>query len=768
MSAEFAKNNASTESDSGEAAGAVSASQIATEFLKERTETPADPAVVKLGDWGDWGTDESESSSVEGAAAMLDTNAMIAAAAGVDEDEDEDDDSEPIEANIRSRVTSSPPTMNLATQIAAEAIISAAVPKKRSTEAPAFAAALANQQKALVRFAVAHYRGDEKLIESSIRALGEAATAIGVVAVPYKSSDALDTMQCYNETSMMHARSALDNTRVIVNSELAPLYKRAAGALIDASSMSGKPYDITASATTIALAVLIGQQVGEFIGTKQRLHMLQQRNSALWAKLDEEGESQSFDADVAASIADAFSLGSLAQLRSGNAATFHIDTHDEERFVGAGANRHKHHYHFVFNTAPSAAGVGKAKSVDAMPAEGVLDLVRSVAGIVETKVKLSVTLKDLLKSRPAIQTKLESSKKADGAPFTLFAPTNDAFNLLSPKILSQLFNPAFETIADEILKRHFHSGTRYREGQIKEGQGVSIRMANGDFTRIRRRGNLVIDDERAVVVEVVHGRNGSVFVIDKVLMPSNLEIDQSGQLAFKVPATGSLPPTLTSVSTPPTTLPKASIMAKQTDGDNDGSGTVADVIAQHHAFTTFTRTLKRTDLDSTLRTKGPFTVFAPTSEAFDRLTQMQLDALFMPGNEQTLSRVLLYHIVPGSFIGGEVAARKTLNSITGEPIVVIVGADGRVRLNGEAVVLESDMVASNGIVHKINHVLLPADLRVVTLIDAPAAAKKQHDDAEFSDEETTPAPVRAAVPPPAAAAKSARKVSDIMAKLYKK
>ncbi len=118
------------------------------------------------------------------------------------------------------------------------------------------------------------------------------------------------------------------------------------------------------------------------------------------------------------------------------------------------------------------------------------------------------------------------------------------------------------------------------------------------------------------------------------------------------------------------------------------------------------------DLVDTLNSDGPFTVFAPTDEAFAALPPGVLDALLLPENKDVLAKILTYHVVPGTVLAADVTDGEVA-TVEGQNVTLST-ADG-VTVNG-AKVVQADIVASNGVIHVIDAVILPPDVDPAALI----------------------------------------------------
>jgi len=123
------------------------------------------------------------------------------------------------------------------------------------------------------------------------------------------------------------------------------------------------------------------------------------------------------------------------------------------------------------------------------------------------------------------------------------------------------------------------------------------------------------------------------------------------------------------------------------------------------SFTTLAKALQAAGLVETLKGSGPFTVFAPTDEAFAKLPAGALADLLKPENKDKLKAVLTYHVVPGKVMASQVTGLTSAKTVNGESLSVAV-KDGAVMIGG-AKVVKADVEASNGVIHVIDSVLLP-------------------------------------------------------------
>jgi uncharacterized surface protein with fasciclin (FAS1) repeats len=123
------------------------------------------------------------------------------------------------------------------------------------------------------------------------------------------------------------------------------------------------------------------------------------------------------------------------------------------------------------------------------------------------------------------------------------------------------------------------------------------------------------------------------------------------------------------------------------------------------SFTTLAKALAAADLVSTLKGPGPFTVFAPTDAAFAKLPAGTLDNLLKPENKAMLQRVLTYHVVAGTVMAVDAAKLTSAKSVSGDALSIT--AAGNTVTVGKANVVKADIVASNGVIHVVDAVLLP-------------------------------------------------------------
>lgn len=135
-------------------------------------------------------------------------------------------------------------------------------------------------------------------------------------------------------------------------------------------------------------------------------------------------------------------------------------------------------------------------------------------------------------------------------------------------------------------------------------------------------------------------------------------------------------------------------------------GDIVDVAVGAGSFNTLAAALTGAGLVDTLRGSGPFTVFAPTDAAFAKLPAGTVENLLKPENRAQLISILTYHVVPGDIRAGQLLGKVTPARTVQGRNVTVNGQGGRVRVNG-VTVTSADVLASNGVIHVIDTVLMP-------------------------------------------------------------
>jgi len=245
-------------------------------------------------------------------------------------------------------------------------------------------------------------------------------------------------------------------------------------------------------------------------------------------------------------------------------------------------------------------------------------------------------------------------------PFTVFAPTDDAFAALPAGTVDELLKPENKQKLTDILLYHVVSGkvmaadvTALTSATTVLGKDVAVKVD---------MGNVYINESKVIITDI-ETSNGVIHVIDAVLLP---------------PA-------------------EDAMMEKKT---------IVDIAVADGRFTTLVAALGAAGLVETLSGEGPFTVFAPTDDAFAALPAGTVESLLLPENKQKLTDILLYHVVSGKVMAADVVTLTSAPTVLGKDVTITV-KDGKVFLNDTVQVIITDIEASNGVIHVIDAVLLP-------------------------------------------------------------
>jgi transforming growth factor-beta-induced protein len=259
---------------------------------------------------------------------------------------------------------------------------------------------------------------------------------------------------------------------------------------------------------------------------------------------------------------------------------------------------------------------------------------------------------------------LVETLKGEG-PFTVFAPTDEAFAKLDKALLDDLLKPENKDTLVAILTYHVVPG------KVTAADVVNLTSAEtvqGEEITIKVDGNTVMVNDAKVTQTDIAARNGVIHVIDTVILP-------------------------------PTVAEKLAAPAQD----------IVEVAVAAGNFKTLAAALEAAGLVETLKGEGPFTVFAPTDEAFAKLDKKLLDDLLKPANKDRLVAILTYHVVPGKVTAADVVKLNKAKTVQGEEITIKV--DGNTVMVNNAKVTQTDIAASNGVIHVIDTVILPPSLR---------------------------------------------------------
>ncbi len=251
------------------------------------------------------------------------------------------------------------------------------------------------------------------------------------------------------------------------------------------------------------------------------------------------------------------------------------------------------------------------------------------------------------------QAGLVDALKGPG-PFTVFAPTDEAFAKLPKGTLDDLLKPENKARLSAILTYHVVSGDVPAAKALKLTNAKTLNGQQIDL--VVKDGGLTVDGAKVVKTDI-ECSNGVIHVLDSVILPSDKDIVATAQ----------------------------------------GAGT----------FKTLVAALTAADLAKVLQGDGPFTVFAPTDEAFAKLPQGTLDSLLKSENKDKLVSILKLHVASGRAFAADALAADTITTLQNE-VVRVRMVNGKPRVN-DANIVKTDIDASNGVIHVIDTVLMPRE-----------------------------------------------------------
>ncbi len=304
----------------------------------------------------------------------------------------------------------------------------------------------------------------------------------------------------------------------------------------------------------------------------------------------------------------------------------------------------------AFVLALASFGFGQAREAAAKDATAVCTAAAHAAAgdIVDTAIGAGQfgTLVAAVKAAGLVET-----LKGAG-PFTVFAPTDDAFKKLPAGTVEGLLLPENQQKLVAILGYHVVPGKVPASAVTTQSGALTL---NGQRLSFKTAGDAVTVDGATVAKADLACSNGIIHVIDHVVLPT----DQN----------------LVLVAT--------------------SAGT----------FTTLLAAAKAAGLAETLATKGPFTVFAPTDEAFAKLPAGTVESLLRPENQAKLARILSYHVVSGRVDSIAAAKAGKATALTGGTLTI--APEGKTLAINGATIVAADVNATNGLIHVIDSVLLP-------------------------------------------------------------
>lgn len=236
-------------------------------------------------------------------------------------------------------------------------------------------------------------------------------------------------------------------------------------------------------------------------------------------------------------------------------------------------------------------------------------------------------------------------------PFTVFAPTDNAFAKLPEGTVEALLNdvPKLKTI----LSYHVVPETLMAKDVVARG---SLPTLLGQSAKVDVGEGVMIGGAKVVQTDIACS-NGVIHVVDSVMMPAD----------------------------------------------------IVDLAVGSGKFNTLVAAVKTAGLVETLKGDGPFTVFAPTDDAFAKLPSGTVESLLKPENRDKLTAILTYHVVPGRVMASDVMKMKSAKTVQGQSLTIMADTkSGSVNVDG-ANVTQTDIQGLNGVIHVIDEVILPKE-----------------------------------------------------------
>ncbi len=239
-------------------------------------------------------------------------------------------------------------------------------------------------------------------------------------------------------------------------------------------------------------------------------------------------------------------------------------------------------------------------------------------------------------------------------PFTVFAPSDDAFAALPEGTLEELLKPENKDTLAAILTYHVVEGSVMAKDVVTLTKATTVNGQRANITVDKETRTVMIGDAKVTTTDI-ECSNGVIHVIDSVMMPATADIVQTAVDA--------------------------------------GS------------FRTLAAAIKAAGLVETLKGKGPFTVFAPTDEAFAALPEGTLQELLKPESKDRLTNILMAHVVSGRVFSDQALEAGMAKTLQGSSVEI--KKEGDVVMIGAAKLITADVQSSNGVIHVIDSVILP-------------------------------------------------------------
>ena len=308
----------------------------------------------------------------------------------------------------------------------------------------------------------------------------------------------------------------------------------------------------------------------------------------------------------------------------------------------------------------------------------------SFAGMAEDPAATAASNNPLLSTLVAAVTEAGLVDTLNGpGPFTIFAPSNDAFAKIPEADLNAVL--ADKATLTKILTLHVVPEQMSADDLISAGMATTVE--GQDITFSGDADNIEVDGQAAVVCANVQTANATVFIIDSVLMPeamssgSGASSEPSGPACAAVPADGA--GSFTGMAEAP----------------------AATAASNNPVLSTLVAAVTEAGLVDTLNGPGPFTIFAPSNDAFAKIPEADLNAVL--ADKATLTKILTLHVVAGKMSAADLAKAGTATTVEGQDIT-FSGDASSLQVNGQAAVVCGDVQVAKATVHIIDSVLMPS------------------------------------------------------------
>ena len=334
-----------------------------------------------------------------------------------------------------------------------------------------------------------------------------------------------------------------------------------------------------------------------------------------------------------------------------------------------------------------AAACGDSDDDEAEPAETTEAVAPAAEG---TVVDVAVAAGDFGTLVAAVEAAGLVETLSGEGPFTVFAPTDDAFAALPEGLVDALLEDT-DTLS-QILTYHVVAGEVLAADVVGLSEAESVNGDTIDIT-VSDDSGVMVDGANVVTTDIA-ASNGVIHVIDAVILPEGIVLPDHGGDDME-----EMDESMDEEMTDDTEAPAEEEAAPESE-----VGTLVEVAQEAGSFETLLAAADAAGLVETLSGPGPFTIFAPTDEAFAALPEGTVEGLLE--DPTALTGVLTLHAVAGAVPEADVVGLTEVTTLNGEVLPVTV--DGDTVMIGTATVIQTDVEASNGVIHVIDSVLLPS------------------------------------------------------------